>query len=121
MTRHDPIARMRHMLDHAVEAAETLGDKTVETVKNDRLLQLALIRLVEVVGEAASKVPDDARRQYPDIPWREASCIRNLLIHGYDIVRYDILCNTIRQHFPDLIERLSEALSRDASAGADEK
>lgn len=111
MTRHDPIARMRHMHDHAVEAVQTLGDKTVKEVEEDRILQLALIRLVEVVGEAAAKVPEQTQQQYPDIPWREASSMRNLLIHGYDIVRYDILCNTIRQHFPSLIKHLSAALN----------
>jgi len=98
------------MLDHAREAVELLGSKTVEQVQDDRTLQLALTRLVEVVGEAASKVPPEVRGQYTKVPWREATATRNLLIHGYDVVRYDILHNTIHEHFPALIEELQRIL-----------
>ena len=50
------------------------------------------------------------REAYPAIPWREAATTRNLLIHGYDIVRVDILCDTIRSDFPALIEQLDAIL-----------
>ena len=112
MTQHDPSVRMGHMLDHAQEALELLDSKTVEQVEDDRILHLALVRLVEVVGEAASKVPQEVRNQFPDIPWREAASTRNMLIHGYDIIRFNILCNTIRNHFPPLINQLEQALDQ---------
>ncbi|MEX0643125.1 MAG: HepT-like ribonuclease domain-containing protein [Pirellulales bacterium] len=111
MTRHDPRARLRHMLDHAQEAVEMLGDKTEADVAQDRKLELALVRLVEVVGEAAAQVPTEFRDAYPELPWREATSMRNMLIHGYDLVRYDILCNTIRYDLPPLIEQLKETLA----------
>ena len=95
MSRHDPLIRMGHMLAYAREAVALLGDKSAEQVRSDRTLQLALTRLVEVVGEAAARVPPEVRKEHPQIPWREVSATRNLLIHGYDVVRYDILCNTI--------------------------
>ena len=98
------------MLDHAHEAVEMLGDQTAEQVDKDRTLQLALTRLVEVVGEAASKVPVTIRDQYPQVPWRDAIATRNRLIHGYDVVRTDILCNTIREHFPVLVTELTRIL-----------
>lgn len=99
------------MLDHAREAVALLGEKTIDDIQSDRLLQLSLTRLVEVVGEAASKIPADFREQYPHIPWREAADTRNLLIHGYDIVRYDILLHTIRKDFPPLIEQLAKLIA----------
>ena len=52
---------------------------------------LALVRLLEIVGEAASRTPADERYQYPQIPWGEIVGLRNLLIHGYDSVDFDIL------------------------------
>jgi len=110
MSQHDPTIRLRHMLDNAREAVVLLGQKTIEDVETDRLLQLALTRLVEVVGEAATKVPPETRDRYPNIPWREAASTRNVLIHGYDIVRYDILHQTISNDFPPLIEQLQAAL-----------
>ena len=111
MTRHDPVVRLRHMMAHAQEAMAILGDRTATEVEQDRVLQLALVRLVEIVGEAASQVPQDVRDRHPKIPWREASTTRNLLVHGYDIVRYDILCSTIREDFPGLVEELAKTLT----------
>lgn len=84
MTLHDPIIRMKHMRDHAAEAIELLGNKTLEELRSDRVLQLALVQLIEIAGEAASRVPEDTRAAYPSIPWQLAADMRNRLIHGYD-------------------------------------
>jgi uncharacterized protein with HEPN domain len=59
MTQHDPEVRIRHMRDHAAEAVEMLGDTTIGELQADRKLQLALVQLIEIVGEAASRIPDD--------------------------------------------------------------
>lgn len=115
MTRHDPLLRLRHMYEYASEAVELLGDRTTEQVEDDRVLQLALVRLVEVVGEAATQVPADFRVLHPDLPWREASSMRNLLIHGYDIIRIDILVNTIRDDLVPLARQLQAILGSDAA------
>jgi uncharacterized protein with HEPN domain len=64
MTQHDPEIRIRHMRDHAHEAVEMLGDITLEELKNDRKLQLALLQLIEIVGEAASRIPEDVRETH---------------------------------------------------------
>ena len=113
MTRRDPAVRLRHMLRHAEEAVALVGDKTEGQVREDRVLELALIRLVEVVGEAASQVPEAFREAHPQIAWREATAMRNMLIHGYDIVRHDILCNTIREDLPLLIRQLRQTLGEE--------
>lgn len=110
MSQRDPKIRMQHMLDHAVEAVTLLGGRSMEDLRDDRVLQLALTRLVEIVGEAASQVDAQTRIQFPDVPWREATSMRNMLIHGYDIVRPDILYQTIQEDFPKLIERLHQIL-----------
>ena len=54
MTRHDPTIRIKHMRDHAREAIDLLGNKSVNELRSDRLLQLALVQLIEIVGEAAA-------------------------------------------------------------------
>jgi uncharacterized protein with HEPN domain len=113
MTRHDPLLRLRHMYEYAAEAVALLGDQTAEQVEQDRVLQLALVRLVEVVGEAASQVPAEFRDLHPNLPWREASSMRNLLIHGYDIIRIDILVNTIRDDLSPLARQLKAILGSD--------
>jgi uncharacterized protein with HEPN domain len=65
--------------------------KTSAELEKNRQLGLALIHLVELIGEAASQVPRDIQTQYPQIPWPEIISTRNRLIHGYDYVDYDIL------------------------------
>ncbi len=76
MSLHDPIVRVRHMLDHAREAVEMVRGKSRGDLDTDRHLNLALVRLVEVIGEAANRVPEDFRSCYPQVPWREAVGMR---------------------------------------------
>jgi uncharacterized protein with HEPN domain len=86
MSRRDPLMRVRHMVDHAREAVQVSRGRIRPDLDRDRQLNLALVRLMEIVGEAASRVPGDFRKQHPGIPWREVSDFRNRLIHGYDMV-----------------------------------
>jgi uncharacterized protein with HEPN domain len=72
----------------------------------DRQLNLALVRLVEVIGEAAARVPEDFRRRYPQVPWRQTVGLRNRLIHGYDVMDFDILWAVLKHDLPELIEAL---------------
>jgi len=106
MTQHDPLVRVRHMLDHAREAVEMARGRSRVDLDTDRQLNLALVRLLEVVGEAATRVPEEFRRRHPRVPWREAVGLRNRLIHGYDTVNFDILWTIIQQDLPRLIEQL---------------
>jgi uncharacterized protein with HEPN domain len=94
------------MLDHAREALEFARGKTREDLENDRLRHLALVRLVEVVGEAASRVPKTVQDSHPDIPWRGVIGTRNRLIHGYDIVDNERLWIIVTKDLPDLVETL---------------
>jgi|SRR5579859_4257171 len=71
-------------------------------------LNLALVRLLEVVGEAASRTPTDERTQYPDIPWTQIVGLRNRLIHGYDSVDFDILWQIVTHDLPPLIAALEQ-------------
>lgn len=110
MSQHDAMVRLQHMHDYASEAIELLGELSIEQVESDRVLQLALVRLVEVVGEAATQVPSDFSEQHPNLPWRQATSMRNLLIHGYDIIRIDILVKTIQEELPPLARQLDTIL-----------
>lgn len=103
MSRHEDAVRLRHMLDHAKEAVAMACGRTRPDLDTDRQLNLALVRLLEIVGEAASRVPKEARDWYPDIPWSQVVSLRNRLIHGYDSVDFDILWQIVTQDLPALI------------------
>jgi len=67
MTQHDPWIRVRHMRDHALEAIQLLGEKTLDELKTDRTVQLALVQLIEIIGEAASQVAPELCTAHPAI------------------------------------------------------
>jgi uncharacterized protein with HEPN domain len=111
MTQHDPLVRVRHMLDHAREAVELLGERSLEDLQANRVLQLALLQLIEIIGEASSRVPEDVRKSAPEIPWSKAIGMRHRLIHGYDFIDYEVVFDTVRDSLPPLIKQLDEFLS----------
>ena len=88
MSRDDPQIRLRHMLDYSREAVALLRDHKRADLDSERTLGLAILRCVEIVGEAASRVPADTQQRYPNIPWPQIIGMRNRLVHGYDIVDY---------------------------------
>jgi len=98
------------MLDHAQEAVELLGDMSQEALAEHRERQLALTRLIEIVGEAASKISQEDQGRYPQLPWRKAIGMRHVLAHGYDIVEPTIIWDTVRNNLPPLIQQLQGIL-----------
>jgi len=74
------------------------------------MLELSLIRLIEIVGEAAARISPQGRQQYDTIPWLQVIGMRNRLIHGYDHIDLDILWDTIEVDLPPLIKSLDAIL-----------
>ncbi len=78
------------MRDHAREAMALAQGHSRADLDANRMLNLALVRLLEIVGEAAARVPPDERVTYPAIPWPQIVGLRNRLIHAYDAVDFEI-------------------------------
>jgi uncharacterized protein with HEPN domain len=76
------------------------------------VLQLALVQLIEIVGEAAAQVSDEIRSIHPAIPWQTASDMRNRLIHGYDVIEFSIVFDTVKAYLPQLVRQL-DAITQD--------
>lgn len=98
------------MLEAAEKAAFHVGGKSREHFEHDEILQLALIRLLEVVGEAAARVPPDLQERIPEIPWPDVVNMRHRLIHGYDRVDLEMVWQTLQDDIPPLIHALRRAL-----------
>ena len=112
MTQHNDMIRLQHMLDHAKEAIELIAGKDKAELQRDRVLELALIRLIEIVGEACAKVSSSTQLKYPSIPWPQIIGMRNRLIHGYDSVDLDVLWDTIEVDLPPLIDVLDKIIGQ---------
>ncbi len=102
------------MRDHGRELIELLCDRSRADLDSDRLLALAVVRLLEIIGEAAGRVPVEERARRPGVPWPSIIGLRNRLIHGYDDVDHDIVWQIVTNDLPLLVSELSEsAPSRD--------
>jgi len=110
MSGHEGDIRLRHMLDHAREAVAMASGRTRCELDTDRQLNLSLVRLLEIVGEAAGRVPTEERARHPDIGWAEIVGLRNRLIHGYDSIDFDILWQIVSNDLPPLIAALEKVL-----------
>ncbi len=98
------------MLDAACEALSFVQGRTRGDLDTDRQLVLALIKDIEIVGEAAAQVTDPARRDMPGIPWEKIIGMRNRLVHAYFDINLDILWKTTQEDPPGLVSLLENAL-----------
>jgi uncharacterized protein with HEPN domain len=113
MSRHDDAVFLRHMLDYASEAIDLAAGKKREALDTDKALRYALLHLVTVLGEAATRLSPAGRAQYSQIPWRKIVGTRHRLIHGYDAVDFDILWKTVEVDLPVLIQALRSSFGED--------
>ena len=111
MSRRNPRLPLRQMLAYAQEAITLCADKKRSDLDDDRLLDLAVTRLLEIIGEAANRVPLTEQALYPEIPWAQIVALRNRLIHGYDSVDLDIVWQIIQHDLPALVITLQKILN----------
>ena len=107
--RREDIVRRRHMLEAIADAQNFKKRKNQGDLQKDRMLLFALVRCVEIVGEAASSMSEETRVAAPDIPWAAIVGMRNRLVHAYFDVDTDILWKTVTVELPALATRI-EAL-----------
>ena len=106
MPKQDDSTRLKHMLDAASKAAGLVKGKGRAALDSDETLGLAVVRLLEVLGEAARGVSQDFQDKHPTIAWKEMIGARNHLIHGYYEVDYDIVWQILEDDLPSLIKEL---------------
>ncbi len=104
------LVRVNHMLDAAREIVDFTSEVTRQDLDADRKLNLSLVRLIEVIGEAAVGISVEFQQEHPSVPWREMVGMRNRLIHGYQDINLDIVWQTVQDDIPPLIEALEALL-----------
>jgi uncharacterized protein with HEPN domain len=111
MSEHDDRLPMLQMLEHAREAMEMIRGRSRSDLATNRMLQLALVHLVQTVGEAATRVSGEGQARHSGVPWGQAITTRHRIVHGYDRIDYDIVWDTIADDFPPLVRALERALA----------
>ena len=102
---HVPI---RHILDAAREAVDFTYGRCREDLDNDRQLNLSLVRLLEIIGEAARQISPLFRQKHSDLPWKKMIGMRDRLIHGYFDINLDVVWQTATEDLPVLIAQLEK-------------
>src|SRR5689334_11299220 len=102
--------RLRHMLEAAREAVSFTTGAGRADLDADRMRTLALVKAIEIVGEAAGKVTPETRQELPSLPWQQAISMRNRLIHGYFDIDLDVVWATATMELPRLIADLEATL-----------
>ncbi len=106
MSKRDDRVSLVDMLIYAEEAVVLSSATSLNDLIEDRMMQLALQKLIEIVGEAANRVSEETQQCYQEVPWPQIIGLRNRLVHGYDDVNLDILWKIIQNDLPPLIEQL---------------
>jgi len=104
------LIRLKHMLDATTEIFEFTRDKNRDDFDNDRKLNLSVVHLLEIIGEAGSGISVEVRNNYKQIPWKVIIGMRNRLIHGYFDIDLDIVWKTVTQDIPPLIPKLERII-----------
>jgi uncharacterized protein with HEPN domain len=96
------------MLEAAREARSFAAGKAREDLDRDRMLVLALVKCIEIIGEAATKVGPETRKLYPEVPWPAVVTMRHRLIHAYYDMDVDRIWDTVTEDLPPLITALEK-------------
>lgn len=103
-------ARLQHMLDAARDAVAFMQGRSRADLDSDKMLMLAITRLLEIIGEAARGVSSATRDAHPQVPWRQIAGTRDRLIHAYVDVDLNIVWDIVANDLPPLIRRLEGML-----------
>lgn len=98
---------LKAMLQHANEAITFATDRSKSQIQSDRKLSLALVRLLAMIGNAASATPSALQRQYSDIPWSEIAEWPQKFNEHYQTIDFDFVCDILRIDLPPLVQQLS--------------
>jgi uncharacterized protein with HEPN domain len=114
MTAIDDLSRLHHIQDAAKEALLFMSGKTRKDLANDRMLQLAVVKDLEIIGEAAGRISAECRARHPEIPWVVMVGMRNRLTHAYFSIDLDIVWESVRNNLTPLVEDLERVIPEES-------
>ena len=113
MSKIDDLTRLKRTQQAASEALEFSRGGSRETLERDRKLTLALVKEIEIIGEAAAKVSAACRERHPQLPWQQIVGMRNRLIHAYHDVDLAVLWDTVTLSLQPLLQAIESIITQE--------
>jgi uncharacterized protein with HEPN domain len=110
MSRHDPEITLSQIAENARRAVELCAQNPLSEIVSDWQKCLAFERAMEIIGEAAKRLPPELTTRYSDVDWRGIAGMRDRVSHGYDSVDYDLLWQAVKNQMPGLLAAVEKML-----------
>ncbi len=107
---HSPAPFLKHILSEAELLSEESAGVEYSSFFADRILKHAFVRSLEIVGEATKRLPKAFCETHPEVPWSQMARMRDRLVHGYDVINYEVVWHVVTVEVPRLIPQLRELI-----------
>ena len=109
----DQKAPLKHILDEIDFILKYTKDINFDSLTKNEVLERAIVRSLEIIGEAVKQIDEDIKKQYTDIDWKKIAGFRDILIHRYFSIEWDIVWDVIKNKIPELRDKLRNLISSD--------
>ena len=116
MTSRTHLDYLTDIRDSARKALAFVSGLDFPTFAADEKTAYAVVRALEILGEATKRIPQAVRNRHPDVPWRAMAGIRDKLIHDYFSVNAEMVWKTVAEDLPPLLKQLGEIIASDTAS-----
>ncbi|MFZ4474775.1 MAG: DUF86 domain-containing protein [Saprospiraceae bacterium] len=110
--KKDPVIYLEHILDAMNAILRFTNEMQAQAFYEDDLVQSAVIRKFEVIGEAAKRIPEEFKAVNPEIPWKQMAGFRDVLIHNYDDLNMETIWETVDAYLPSAVKQIEKILNK---------
>lgn len=112
--KREYILFLKDILEAMERIERFMGETNFNAFTQDEFLNSAVVRQLEIIGEATKNLPAAVRKRYPDVPWNSMARMRDRLPHGYWTVDYEIVWKVIKEELPALRPRFQEIYRKES-------
>ena len=113
MSSKQPVEYLRHIADECRFTLTATAGIAKEQLMADEVMKRAVVRSLEIIGEACKKIPDDVKQKWPDVSWKNMAGMRDRLIHDYMGINYSIVWDVVRNKIPEPETQIAAAIAQE--------